>query len=78
MHDAVHGEEGVLRVSDLCEDVQALINQGGPDEVEAMHQGDDLEVVCQDSNEHCLRLVPLWIREQVAMRVKKVRSYKRI
>lgn len=37
VHDTVHGEEGVLRVSDLREDVQPLINQGGPDEVEAMH-----------------------------------------
>jgi hypothetical protein len=37
VHDAVHGEEGVLRVSDLREDVKPLINKGGPDEVEAVN-----------------------------------------
>lgn len=64
--DAVQREEIVLSVRVSHEIVESPLNELRPHELETLHEGDDLEVVREDPDQHRLRLVSLRVRQKVA------------
>lgn len=59
LKDAIERVEGVLGIRDLGNDLEDKVHLRWPLEFKGLHQGHNLDVVSEDTNQHSLRLVPL-------------------